>query len=346
MADQEPMPTAKQSPQRRPSTSQPSETDTAYNTAPSPPAVIILNWNAAEDTLACVAQVAAWRSIRPHVYVVDNKSSDADRMTLSAGLARLDVAYTLIANAANQGFAGGTNRGLEAAMQAGHGPLLLLNNDARIDEAAMQQLMATLDAEPDAGVVGPLLYHEGRLLSAGHRNVATHLHTLITTPQPEPVYPVDYISGSVALIRADLLAAVGLLDERFFFSNEVADLCQRGRQAGYRTLVDQRARAVHDLGRSSALRTSLYTYYIVRNRLLYIHNAYSGAVRYGLLAGWMLYTRLLALKLRLQGQATTATAVQMALIDAQAKRWGGQNERVLAACGLRPPVSTAAPAQS
>jgi hypothetical protein len=99
------------------------------------------------------------------------------------------------------------------------------------------------------------------------------------------------------------------------------------------------------LDRSGALRMSLYTYYIVRNRLLYIHNAYSGVARRGLLTGWMIYTRLLALKLRLQGQATTATAVQMALIDAQAGRWGGQNERVLAACGLLPSSPTVAPAQ-
>lgn len=332
------MPTANQSP-AQPTAKQPTP-------AAQGPAAIILNWNAAEDTLACAARPAAWRTHRPHLYIVDNGSNRADRAALTAGLARLDAPHTLLCNPTNQGFAGGTNRGLEAALQAGHSPLLLLNNDAQLDEATLQQLMATLDANPNAGVVGPLLHHDGRILSAGNRNPATHLHTLIAAPPAAPVYPVDYISGSVALIRPDLLHTVGLLDERFFFNTEVADLCRRARAAGYVTLVDQRARATHDLARSGPLRTSLYTYYIVRNRLLYVHNAYRGLPRRTLWAGWMLYTRLLVLKLRMQGHATTATAVQLALIDAQAGRWGGQNERVLAACGLTPPPPAVAPAQS
>lgn len=332
--NQEPMPSAQPYP--------------AIQPAPTTPdvAAVILNWNAAADTLACAARLAEWQTIRPHLYIVDNDSEPTDRAALIAGLARLGAPYTLLRNATNQGFAGGTNRGLEAALQAGHDPLLLLNNDAQLDEAALGQLVTTLDASPNAGIVGPLLYHGDKILSAGNRNPATHIHTLIDTPPAAPVYPVDYVSGSVALIRPALLHAVGLLDERYFFNTEIADLCRRAQQAGYVTLVDQRARATHDLARSSALRTSLYTYYIVRNRLLYVQNAYHGLARHGLWAGWMFYSRLLALKLRLQGHATAATAVQLARLDAQAGRWGGQNERVLHACGLTPPPPTIAPAQS
>ena len=47
---------------------------------------------------------------RPALIVVDNASAPADRTILRAGLAA-DV--TLVENAVNQGFAGGTNRGLE-----------------------------------------------------------------------------------------------------------------------------------------------------------------------------------------------------------------------------------------
>ena len=49
-------------------------------------------------------------------------------------------------------------------------------------------------------------------------------------------------------------------------------------------------------------------------------------------AGWLAYTVALWGKLRLGGQRVTARAVWLALLDGLNGRFGGQNERVLAAC--------------
>lgn len=309
----------------------PVATPTQPSTAPSPrghdAAVVILNWNAAADTLACVTRLATWTHVQPHVWVVDNASSAEDVAQIRAGLAATPVAVTLIENDANRGFAGGCNVGIAAALASGDAPILLLNNDAGLDEAAITRMMATLADEPAACMVGPLLMHGDKLLNAGHRDPARHHHTSITHVPPEPVATVDYISGSVALIRAAALRTVGLLDEAYFFNGEVADLCRRARAAGYVTLVDSRARAEHDLDRSAPLRNTLYTYYLVRNRLRY-------AGKYARLrwAGWVGYSLLLAGKLFLRGERASATAVRLAVADALAGRWGGQNARVLAAC--------------
>src|SRR4051812_3164360 len=119
-------------------------------------AVILINWNAAGDTLACLAHVAHWRCVIPRVWVVDNGSQLGDRNTLREALAGLPFACTLIENEENLGFAGGTNCGLRAALAAGDGPLLLLNNDARIDDANLAQLMSTFDSHPEIGWLGPL----------------------------------------------------------------------------------------------------------------------------------------------------------------------------------------------
>jgi GT2 family glycosyltransferase len=297
--------------------------------------VILLNWNAAADTLACLQHVAAWKQIQPHVWVVDNASQADDLAQLQAGLAIVSIPCTLIRNAQNLGFAGGTNCGLRAALATDSAPLLLLNNDALLAESDIARMVATLDERPDAAVVGPALYTPGppaKLLSAGYRDPAYHHHTLITTPPADmPVFAVDYTSGSAALIRAALLHEIGLLDEDYFFNTEVADLCQRARMAGYLTLVDLRARAYHNLERSSALRSTLYTYYLVRNRLLYIRKIYP-ARTWWLGTFWATYTLLLSVKVRLQGERATAHAIYLALGDALTGRWGGQNQRVLAAC--------------
>lgn len=302
-------------------------------------AVVILNWNAAADTIRCLETLAAWPQLRPTLYVVDNASApgSADRIAAAFPRARL------LRNAENLGFAGGVNVGLRAALAAGDAPILLLNNDAALDEEAALCLLALLEESPAAGVVGPLLYRSGgELISAGSRNPVLHHHNLIDRPaDAHAPYPVDYISGSVALLRPAMLRHVGLLDERYFFSGEVADLCARARRAGWRTLVEPRARALHDLERSSPLRSTLYTYYIVRNRFLYIRNHYRLA-RLPLLAAWTLYGAAAALRLRLAGAAAPGRAVLLGTADGLRGRFGGENERVLAACGPHAPLPAAA----
>ncbi len=303
-------------------------------------AVIILNWNAAADTIHCLDSLAAWTRLRPTTYVVDNASApgSADRIAAAFPQARL------LRNTENLGFAGGVNVGLAAALAAGDAPILLLNNDAALDEDAALRLAAVLEDDPTAGVVGPLLYgsDDSTLISAGSRNPVLHHHNLMDRPAAADVpYPVDYISGSVALLRAAMLRQVGLLDERYFFSGEVADLCARARRAGWRTLVAPRARARHDLERSFPLRSTLYTYYIVRNRFLYARNHYRLA-RLPLLAVWTLYGAAAALRLRLAGTPASGRAVMLGTADGLRGRFGGQNERVLAACGQAAPLPAAA----
>jgi GT2 family glycosyltransferase len=295
-------------------------------------AVVLLNWNAAADTLDCLAHLARWQRVCPHVWVVDNASQPADLAALRAGLTDLSIATTLLVNEENRGFAGGTNRGLRAALDVGDAPILLLNNDARLDEADLCIMLATLESRPEIGWVGPALYQGARLHSLGRRNPVLHHHTLITVSPTQEILPVGFISGSVALVRSELLREVGLLDEDYFFNTEVADLCFRAREAGYLTVVDTRARAQHNLDRSSALRSTLYTYYIIRNRFVFIAKRYRLAA-WPLTGFWAGYALLLAAKLRLTGAPGPARAVYLGMVDGVTRRWGGQNARILAACG-------------
>lgn len=196
----------------------------------------------------------------------------------------------------------------------------------------LQQLMTTFNSHPEIGWLGPLLYHGGTLHSVGRRNPVLHHHSLITTLPDTSLLEVAFISGSVALVRAQLLRKIGLLDEEYFFNTEVADHCHRAREAGYQTVVDCHARAHHDLDRSSSLRSTLYIYYIIRNRFVYVRKRYRAAV-WPLTAVWIIYCLLLAVKLWITGQRATAQAVYLGMSDGVSKRWGGQNRRVLAACG-------------
>lgn len=292
--------------------------------------VIILNWNAGGDTVRCVAQFSTWKQIQPIIWVVDNASEDNSVIEIQKVL----PADRLIHNSENLGFAGGTNRGLKAALACNCSPILLLNNDAYLSEEAAISLLSQLMRIPEVGIIGPLLYTNETprlLISAGSRNPVLHVQNLIKCFPPKRPLKVDYVSGSVALIKPEVLIRCGLLDERYFFTGEVADLCRRARKEGFQTLVDTQAEAVHALERSQAYRSTLYTYYIVRNRFLYIYKFYR-VMLLPLLLFWSAYSILLSVKLRATGNRPSAAAVFLGCADGIRRRFGGQNERILGAC--------------
>lgn len=290
--------------------------------------IVLLNWNGAEDTIACLRPMLDWRAVRPFLIVVDNASQGDDVTQIRQALPGVH----LIENESNDGFSGGSNRGMEAALAQSDAPILLLNNDAVMGETAVRRLIQTLEENPQIGMVVPQLLNEhGELVAVGGKNPAFHIQTRVQSfPDDKPVQVVETISGTAVLIRAAMLRQVGLLDERFFFSTEMADLSLRARQHGFVCAVDRRAEASHTISRSAPLRNSLYVYYIVRNRLLFLRNHYRW--RFDLRGFWLAYTLVLALKLRLGGHRVTARAVWLALRDGVNGRFGGQNERVLAYC--------------
>ena len=177
----------------------------------------------------------------------------------------------MLESPANRGFAGGCNLGIRAALDQGSEAILLLNNDASVDASSAAALLATLESDPSIGVVGPTLWHRGQCVSAGGRNIALYANThLRPRIPPDALLDVDYVPGTVALVRRQLFDRVGLLDEDFFFAGEMADLCQRARACGFRSVTEPRARARHNLDRSARDRLTLHIYYIVRNRFLFV----------------------------------------------------------------------------
>jgi GT2 family glycosyltransferase len=298
-------------------------------------AVIILNWNAAADTIRCVGEVTSWTRLKPTIWVVDNGSTDGS----SELIARECPDVHLIRNRTNLGFAGGNNRGISAALSAGDAPVLLLNNDAIVDEADVTRLLETLQANPQIGCIGPLLFDAQKkdsLLSAGGRDPARHHHShILELATSEPLQVVECVPGTVVVVRSEVFRTVGLLDEAYFFASEVADLCMQANQHGYLSAIDTRARAFHDLGRSSELRSTLHTYYIIRNRFLLIRKFHSKRrlLFYGF---WTAYSLALSLKVQVSGSPATARAIRMGLLDGLDGQFGGQNERVLSKSSAEP----------
>jgi GT2 family glycosyltransferase len=292
-------------------------------------AVVILNWNALEDTAACLRAVQGWGALdgseRPVVWVVDNASLPPALTPIR----ETNPDVRIVESPTNRGFGGGNNLGIEAALRGGADAVLLLNNDASVDATSVTTLLATLASGPTIGAVGPTIWHRDECVAAGGRDIARHAAThLRPRVPPAGLVDVDYVPGTVALLRREVFDAVGLFDEDYFFGGEMADLCHRARLRGFRSVLDPRAQARHDLDRSLRLRESLHVYYVVRNRFLYVrkHHARRLTWFYG---RWILRGAASAMSALCRGRLARARAVALGVLDGVQGRFGGQNERVL-----------------
>ncbi|MBI1879716.1 MAG: glycosyltransferase, partial [Chloroflexi bacterium] len=180
--------------------------------------IIILNWHAAADTIRCVRHIATWERLKAAIWIVDNASTDGSAEII----ARECPDVHLIRNSINLGFAGGNNRGIIQALAAGDAPILLLNNDAMLEEADAVRLLDSLQANDHIGFIGPLLFdaeQKDRLLAAGGGSPVKHHHSHFhKVSAAAPIFAVTYVPGTVIMGRAEVFRAVGLLDEAYFFS--------------------------------------------------------------------------------------------------------------------------------
>ena len=282
---------------------------------------IILNWNSTAATIRLVKQVSQWHRLAPTIWVVDNASANdsVDQISLRCPGIRL------LRSAANLGYAGGNNLAIKAALETESHAMLLLNNDAEIDEAGVTSLMQVMDATPTLGIIGPIINEfDGRrsILYAGGRNIAFHLNTRleVASPSSQAVCAADYVPGAVVLIRREVFVKAGLLDERYFFSGEIADLCLRARRCGFECAVVTRVIAQHNTHLADDRRKTLYAYYSLRNRLLYVRK-----FRYWLLLAWSFIYWGMAARNLLVGRLAAARVIWLAWSDGIRGKFGNRN---------------------
>jgi GT2 family glycosyltransferase len=294
-------------------------------------AVILVNWRNERRTAACARALKGWRTLAPKILVVDNESSAASRSALAGALAPDE----LICSPVNLGYGGGNNLGIARALEGGATYILLLNIDAEISEAAATGLIERLEMRPEISILGPVVQerHRGVVQTlAGGRDIARYRSTRVAARSRDrksmPGYPLaqaDYVSGTVLLARSQVFADVGLLDEQYFFSGEIADFCKRARDKGHSVCVDLEVEARHDADQTApARRETLYAYYSLRNRLLYVRKHHAAQRRRYFVLWGVVGAGAIANAL-IRGNLRKARAIGLALAHGYAGRYGNRN---------------------
>lgn len=311
---------------------------------PARTGVVMVNHDSATDTAACISSLEDSSDLDLDIVVVDNSDTPAAQAAVQSVIAGR---ATFIPSGGNLGYAGGSNLGVQWCLDHGNDYIWLLNPDTRVEPDTLRTLLAHLDAVPDCGVVGPRILHpaddgpadnrgeivwfDGGIVDAERFGETRHIHQgkpLAQTPAPR-ARDVDYVTGAALLARREVFDTVGLLPERYFLYFEETHWCHDVRRAGWRVMVEQRARMIHHQRSTGALPSPYHLYYMTRNRFLFAQRALGldGEAALEQLRGkWLKNWRRKVSDLAPDWLDDFDTLVSMAVADARAGRDGRNDE--------------------
>lgn len=264
-------------------------------------AMIVLNWNGADDALECIESLQQ-QTLRPTIVIVDNNSSDSSVERFENYIkAQKRYAPILIKNSHNLGFAGGINTGLAYAREYNFEFIGMLNPDAVADKNWCKSLVAELEKHDTCGIAtGLLLRRDGKTIDS-----SGDFYTTWGLPGPrnrdEPVANAPSKAGEVfgatgggSIYRAIIFNDIGMFDEAFFMYYEDVDISFRAQLAGWKVRYTPLATAYHKVGESSKKVPGLAVYNTFKNLpLLFIKNVprslfWSIGIRF-LLTYWLIF---------------------------------------------------------
>jgi GT2 family glycosyltransferase len=218
----------------------------------------VVNTNGRALLMRCLDAISATlpAGLETELLVLDNASDDGSVEAIRAwdeSRPTSRPALRLIALERRTGKAENDSRLLREA----RGDLcLLLNEDSELCPDAVEPLLATLEANPDAGAAGAaLMGPDGEPTGSAWRlpGVGTALaqalfvHRLVVTQSGGDGDPrrVGWVQSAAMLVRRAAAAQIDYLDPAFFVYSDETDFCKRLGDAGWSVWHVPAARAIH-----------------------------------------------------------------------------------------------------
>lgn len=241
---------------------------------PGQVAVLVLNWNGRDDTLACIASLLEQTYRWVSVIVVDNGSEDDSVSTIKTRYPGIRMLCT----GANLGYAGGNNAGLRHVIDSGTFEfVLVLNNDTIAAPDLIASLVTSTIEAGRRAIMAPLIVDNRQpphiWYSGAHWDSATRTFVIDQQSRPAdaPLLEETQIAVGCALFaRVSTFEEVGLFDERLFLVHEESDWCFRAAKRGYKCYVTRQTALTHRVSVSfGGTNSLLMRYFEVRNRLYF-----------------------------------------------------------------------------
>ncbi|MBO9730975.1 MAG: glycosyltransferase family 2 protein [Chitinophaga sp.] len=235
--------------------------------------IITINYNNAKVTTELMRSLRQISYPNLEVIVVDNASAESP----VAAIREEYPAAKVIMSEKNLGFAGGNNLGIKAASGE---YFFLVNNDTEFTEGLIEGLLEVFSQYPDAGVVSPkfhYFFHKGTIEYAGYNIVdtLTGRNSMIgcreaDTGQYDVFSETHYAHGGAMMVSAAAVKKVGIMPEIYFLYYEEFDWCEQFKRHGYKIYYQYKSLIYHKESMTTGKNSPLKTYYITRNRILFM----------------------------------------------------------------------------
>ena len=242
--------------------------------------IITINYNGLADTCALIETIPFNEDME--VIVVDNASDHQEADTIAERFPLVKV----IRSDRNVGFAGGNNLGIQAAQGT---YLFLVNNDTVFKDFNISALIDRLESSSDIGIVCPKIrfaWDKNPIQFAGYTTLSmvTMRNRAIgygedDHGQYETAHPTPYAHGAAMLIKREAVDKVGLMPECYFLYYEEIDWSMMFTRAGYQIWYEPKCTIYHKESQAAGQDSPLRTYYITRNRLLFVRRNRRGILR-------------------------------------------------------------------
>jgi len=241
--------------------------------------VLIINLNGERHLPQLIAALQQQTLHGFELIFVDNASTDHSIAIFEDLCQQSALSYSVIANQRNMGFAPACNQGIASAQASW---IALLNNDAFPEPTWLECLYTTAQAAAGVGMVAAKLlfaHAPNRINSAG---IAIDWAGIAwdwrggELDHPDESQPVEIFGpcGGAALYSRAMLDEIGGFDEDFFAYLEDVDLAWRARLAGWRSLLEPKARVYHIHSATLGNDSPFKNYLLGRNKVWLITKNY------------------------------------------------------------------------
>jgi GT2 family glycosyltransferase len=225
--------------------------------------IVILNYNAWEETVACLASLTKETYSNYEALVIDNGSTNDSAEQIKQRFPRVK----LIVSKTNLGYVGANNLAIKELADAQCHYALFLNSDTVIRGPIIDRLLAIMEKDPKVGAVSPLVISAktGRLEYAGAKYIKLLMrYAGLPKAVGQTDWQTDIYHGAAMMMRTALLKQRGFNPALFLYCDEIEYSCWL-RNMGYKIIVAGQAEVVHKGGASTNKLVPIY--YITRNKL-------------------------------------------------------------------------------
>ena len=246
--------------------------------------IITINYNGLADTCALIDSIP-FNDELLEVIVVDNASKNDEASLIEQRYPQVKV----IRSDKNLGFAGGNNLGIKAAQGK---YLFFINNDTllRHQTSDIRHLINRLESSPEIGMVCPKIrfaWGDNPIQFAGYTPLSriTVRNRAIGCgetdyQQYDTAHPTPYAHGAAIMVKRDIIEKAGIMPECYFLYYEELDWSMMIRRAGYDIWYEPASTIFHKESQATGQNSPLRTYYLTRNRLLFVKRNNKQASRY------------------------------------------------------------------